>query len=139
MSKNIKLTLLVALLSVFSMSALATELTLKVNNISKAEGHLMVALFDSKDGYDNDKTMSSYKRKVANKNEVFIFKDLPDGEYAIKIYHDENDNGKLDTNMFGIPKEGYGFSNNGGRFGPADYEDAKFDIKGETTIEINIR
>jgi uncharacterized protein (DUF2141 family) len=31
------------------------------------------------------------------------------GKYAIAVIHDENCNGKLDTNMFGIPKEGYGF------------------------------
>lgn len=41
-----------------------------------------------------------------------IFDNVPPGTYAIAIFFDENDNGKMDTNFFGIPKEKYGFSNN---------------------------
>ena len=41
---------------------------------------------------------------------------VPIGEYAITLYHDENGNEKLDKNVFGIPKERYGFSNN--EYGP---------------------
>ena len=54
---------------------------------------------------------------------------LPYGKYAIAVYHDKNVNGELDSNLLGIPKEAYGFSNNArGRFGPASWKDAHFEI-----------
>ena len=76
--------------------------------------------------------------KVSKSEEVITFSDLPDGEYAIKLFHDENDNKKLDFNMLGIPKESYGFSNNVGQFGQPDYKEAKFTVKENTMIDINL-
>jgi uncharacterized protein (DUF2141 family) len=78
--------------------------------------------------------------KVENKEAVAVFEDVPHGEYAIKIFHDENTNQKLDTNFVGIPKEKYGSSNNVRAFGPPSYEDARFRFEEEaTTIEIEMR
>ena len=65
---------------------------------------------------------------------------MPFGEYAIKLFHDENMDGELDSNFLGIPTEDHGFSNNAsGTFGPADYDDAKL-IFGQTemTMEISV-
>lgn len=58
----------------------------------------------------------------------FVFTDIPFGEYAIKLYHDENNNGKLDTYpLFGIPSEAYGFSNNPrADFGRPSFSEAMF-------------
>jgi len=48
------------------------------------------------------------------------------GQYAIKVFHDENANGELDINFLGIPKESYGFSNHArGRFGPPPFAEAR--------------
>ena len=64
---------------------------------------------------------------IADGSAVVVFEDLPYGEYAISAYHDENDNGKLDTGFLRIPKEPIGISNDArARFGPPKYEDAKF-------------
>ena len=64
---------------------------------------------------------------------------MPLGSYAISTYHDENDNDKLDKNIVGIPKEAYGFSNDAtGFMGPPKWEDAKFDLKEDKTITINL-
>ena len=61
------------------------------------------------------------------------------GEYTIKIYHDENGNGIHDKNILGIPKEDYAFSNNAvASIGPPDYEKAKFELKNNLIITINI-
>lgn len=48
---------------------------------------------------------------IANKRCVLNLSGLSKGKYAVQLYHDENSNGKMDFNMLGIPKEGYGFSN----------------------------
>jgi len=76
--------------------------------------------------------------KIENKKTEYIFEELPFGEYAIKLFHDENMNGELDSNFLGIPTEDYGFSNNvRGTFGPADYDDAKFLFE-QTEMTMNI-
>jgi uncharacterized protein (DUF2141 family) len=79
--------------------------------------------------------------KVENREAVAVFEDVPHGDYAIKVFHDENENQKLDTNFVGMPKEKFGFSNNVmGRFGPPSYEQARFRFEAEAaTVEIEMR
>ena len=51
--------------------------------------------------------------------------DVPHGTYAVRLYHDEDDDGELDTNLFGVPQEAFGFSNNArGSMGPPDFRKA---------------
>ena len=65
------------------------------------------------------------------------FKNIPAGEYAVSIYHDENNSGKLETGIFGIPKEDIACSNNAkGKMGPPKYIDAKFTIVMDTSIAV---
>ena len=59
------------------------------------------------------------------------FDSLAPGKYAAVCYHDENSNGKFDENALGMPKEGYGFSNNPNTtFGPASFKEASFTYSG---------
>ena len=121
-----------------SQHANAAELTVKVSDIGDEKGHLMVALYSGEESFTKGKSGWSSKVKVTQSEEAITFSDLPDGDYAIKMFHDENDNQKLDFNMLGIPKESYGFSNNVGRFGQPKYKEAKFNVKENTTIDINL-
>ncbi|HPZ89719.1 MAG TPA: DUF2141 domain-containing protein, partial [Flavihumibacter sp.] len=60
------------------------------------------------------------------------FDNIPDGTYAVSVFLDENDNGKLDANGFGIPKEDYGFSNNVRPLTrAANFNESKFVVKGK--------
>jgi uncharacterized protein (DUF2141 family) len=56
------------------------------------------------------------------------------------VFHDENKDGELDTNILGIPSEDYGFSNNvSSWFGPPSWEKSKFPFnKKELTLEISV-
>jgi uncharacterized protein (DUF2141 family) len=74
------------------------------------------------------------RRLNASKGDLeIVIHDLHAGKYAIASYHDENGNGKLDTNALGIPEEGYGFSNDArGTFGPPKFSEAAFDFDGKT-------
>jgi uncharacterized protein (DUF2141 family) len=66
------------------------------------------------------------------------FLDIPPGTYALAVIHDENRNGQLDTNRLGIPKEGYGFSNDAkGFFGAPSFSAAKFKYDGQK-LELTI-
>jgi len=119
-------------------SAYAAELTINVNEIEGNDGYILVALFSGEESYTSGKSKWSSRVKVANNQEKVTFSALPDGEYAVKLFHDENDNKKLDMNMLGIPSESYGFSNNKGRFGQPSYQEAKFTVTNTTDIEINL-
>ena len=87
----------------------------KILNIRNSTGTVACALFESPDGFPRE-----YLRSATNVMVIKIrksqarcdFEDIPPGTYAMAVVHDENMNGKLDTNWAGVPIEGYGFSNN---------------------------
>lgn len=117
------------------------DMIVKIDNIESDEGVIMLALYVGEDNYAENRTFNAAKVSITESVAEYTFENVPFGEYAIKCYHDENENSKLDTNMFGIPSEGYGFSNNAtGNFGPADYEDAEFKFEtNQQVVEISIQ
>ena len=117
------------------------ELTIVVTGLENEDGEVLIAVSNSRENYESkDSAFVGVNIKIENKKAEYIFEELPFGEYAIKLFHDENMNGELDSNFLGIPTEDYGFSNNAsGTFGPADYDDAKFLFeKTEMTMEISV-
>lgn len=125
-------------LLVISLQVNAADLRVNIASIEQGKGHVLVALYADESAYASGKANFSSSIKADQQQQVVTFKNLPEGEYAIKMYQDENDNNKLDFNMFGIPKEGYGFSNNVGMFGAPAYSEAKFIIKDNTEISIEL-
>ena len=120
-------------------SGMAADVSVTVKEIRQLQGTLLVSIFADKESYDNGKPIGFDMVKVSKTKETTIFKDLKDGVYAVKLIHDKNDNKKMDTNILGTPKEGYGFSNDSGSFGPASFEDAKFEVKDNTSISITLK
>ena len=114
------------------------NLTVVITDLNNDKGEVRIALCNSKENYDSANPFMKASAKIQNNTATFTFEEVPFGTYAVKFYHDENMNGKLDRNYFGMPKEDYGFSNNAtGNFGPASFEDAKFEITvPEKTITI---
>lgn len=130
------------LLSAGSMSAgiQAHTLTVDIDNIQVQTGALMVQLYANAEDYASGKNPSASMIKPVTKAEHrLVFSDLADGQYAVKVFHDENSNHSLDTYILGVPSEGYGFSNNAGSFGPASFKDASFSLQADTQITIHIR
>lgn len=132
--------LLVPLYAGIAQLSLAAELTVTIENITELTGTVNWSVFDSEKAYTEDLTPVLTARSRADRESLKLtLHDLPSGRYAIKLFHDANDNGKLDSNLVGIPQEGYGFSNNAGRFGPASFEDAAVTVDGTTQISIRLR
>jgi uncharacterized protein (DUF2141 family) len=126
--------------SLFSLNAHAHELTLEVDQITKTKGVVMIALYNSSDSYKSDTNVFKGQKIAVTKNTLAVnFGDIPAGDYAIKLYQDENENGVIDTNTIGIPTEGYGFSNNGGAMGQPSFDEAKFSVTEKTAINIHLR
>lgn len=102
-------------------------------------GTIYCSLYDS-EGNHMKKAFQAASAPVQNNEATLIFNDLPSGYYTYSFYHDVNQNGTLNANKFGIPKEPYGFSNGQkGTFGPPDFEKAKFQIQNDTLIQIKTK
>ena len=114
------------------------DLTVHISGLNSNKGTLLVGVYNKKDNFLK-KQFKGDIVKIKNKKSAVIFKNLPKGEYAVSFVHDENNNKKMDTNLFGIPKEDYGCSNNAtGFMGPPKYDDAKFQLTENKTITIKI-
>jgi uncharacterized protein (DUF2141 family) len=90
----------------------AARLIVSIQGTRSADGYLFVALFSKPDGFpDGDYSLRHLKLKATAETLTVVFDDLAPGSYAVGAYHDENNNGQLDTDFIGYPKEGYALSN----------------------------
>lgn len=124
----------------------ATEdgIIINITNLRNDKGHVLVSLFKEGEGFPDKAEKAFRKEKVAvsNKKATIQFSSVPAGNYAVAILHDENDDAKMNKTWLGLPKEGYGFSNNVmGTLGPPAYNKASFrHTAGQaTTIEIKTK
>ena len=105
------------------------------------KGQALVALFSGPKGFPDqgDLSMTRVARNIDSDDMELVFDEVPSGRYAVAILHDEDMDFEMKTGAFGIPKEGYGVSNNAkGRFGPPKYEDAVFNVVEGRGIELTI-
>lgn len=125
-----------------STSVTAADLKVKISDVRVHTGTLSALLVNSDAAWNGKaEPVTGRIAKADTTGEVsLIFKDLAPGKYAIRVMHDENDNGKLDTNAVGMPTEGYGFSNNPVVMRPATFEEATFEVtEAGNTINIVLR
>lgn len=106
----------------------------KILNIRNSTGTVACALFESSAGFPTEFLRSATNVmviKIRKAQARCDFEDIPPGTYAIAVIHDENMNGKLDTNVFGVPTEGYGFSRDAKAFlGVPPFSAASFPYDG---------
>lgn len=129
-----------AVLALFVTGASAADLTVRVEDVRSAQGSIMVAVYDSADGFLKRPAKAARAAAAAGVVDVVI-KDLPAGEYGIALFHDANGNGKMDSNPMGIPSEDHAFSNNArGNMGPPKFEQVKFSLPaGGATATVSLR
>lgn len=119
-----------------------SKLHVIVKGLRNGNGWVVCHLFNSEDGYPTKskkalKYIDDYNIKYGQAE--FYFDDLPYGEYAFTVHHDENGNKKMDTNFFGLPTEGWACSKNAKGIlgiGPPSFNDAKFSVNSENTEQI---
>lgn len=118
------------------------QLTIEVElNKADAGGAVRVALCQGEQAYDQEKGCILVAAPAKGGVVVMTVPELAPGTYAIKAFHDVNDNGKFDFNWAGIPREPYGFSNNATGFMAAPgYEQAAFTVaKGRNTTRLKLK
>ena len=118
------------------------DVVVKVTGIENDKGLIQIGLYNSEASFPVYEKVYKGVFPKANKAGVsYTFKNIPAGTYAIAVYHDENSDKELNKNLFGAPKENYGFSNNKfGTFGPPDFKDVSFKVEAgkNTSLSINL-
>lgn len=117
-------------------------LTVSVSDLRNSNGNVVFALYNRKDAFPDEHYKKYYKilrGKIVNSSSVVIFKDLPIGEYAVNILHDENKDGKIKRKLI-LPVEGIGFSNfqSIGFSNRPTFKKAAFYLRKNTTIRVKI-
>jgi uncharacterized protein (DUF2141 family) len=121
----------------------AQSIKVKVVGLSNSDGVVRCALFARADGFprDSKKAFKVVTSRIADDDAECDFDGISAGNYAVVAYHDENANGKIDSDFLGIAAEGIGISNDAvGHFGPPRFADASFTYSGGIkliTIHIN--
>ncbi|MBK8501144.1 MAG: DUF2141 domain-containing protein [Saprospiraceae bacterium] len=91
----------------------AYSLTITVKDLRNSKGVVQFAIYNKDGSIPDEKYKKYYKKDAAainNGTSTITFYDLSRGRYAVNVFHDENENGKIDK-RFIVPKEGIGFSN----------------------------
>ncbi|MCB1303613.1 MAG: DUF2141 domain-containing protein [Leptospiraceae bacterium] len=118
------------------------RLFVHVTGLRNSDGFAGALLFRPGAGFPDQKALAfrmAGSRIDANQA-LIVFADVPSGDYALSVLHDENENRKMDKNLISMPKEGFGFSNNpqtGLRV--PDFEESRFSFPGDTDKHIYIR
>jgi len=136
--KKIILSIVLAILAVIAVNA-QNKVAVHVTGIDNLKGELFVSLLDVETPLGG-----CTKGQIVNvdRNTILVvFENVPDGEYMVAMFQDENSNKKLDSGQFGVPVEKYGFSRNVdpaqlGR--PPLFDECKFAVSGDIIIPINL-
>lgn len=130
---------LIALAAGIAAPALAGTLTIEVDNVRDARGHVHVDVCPQARFLKDD---CPYSGDAPSRPGTTIVRvgGVPPGQYAIQAFQDENDNHRVDRALFGIPKEGVGFSNDAPiRLGPPKWEAARFTVSGDAQLRLKMR
>ena len=129
-------------LPAMAQSDRTSTVTIRVSGLSSETAHLRIAVYNSEKSWLDD-ALAAYRTVLegGGREREWRIQNVPYGEYAVAVFEDQNRDGKLNRDLFGIPKEPYGFSNNvRGSFGPPSWKDARVAVTTETkALEIKLK
>jgi uncharacterized protein (DUF2141 family) len=118
-----------------SILNLKPTISVKIIGLEHNRGKVFLLLLD-----ENEREVGKKIVAIADKTATAEFSVPNAGRYAVKVFHDENSNQKLDTNLVGLPKEKWGVSNNvKAKLGPPDFKKMLFEVHENTSIAINLQ
>ena len=124
----------------FAMNVFAenVNIVVELTRVNINGGNVHVFVFSNENDYKKELPFTSFILESIN-NRLTYELNLPEGEYLISAYQDVNNNGKLDTGFFGIPKEPVGMTNYDGRGAPGGFNKLKVPVNRSTTaISVNL-
>jgi len=137
---------LVASLLIPPASAQQASITVNLSGIRSQKGNIVVCLWKKQDkDFPLCSNTGSFRHatvKATASTVTATFQNVPSGEYSLSAFHDENQDGKINRNLMGRPKEGIAFSGmspNQGDRGRASFDKSKFTVTGAKTISMSLR
>ncbi|WP_346858029.1 DUF2141 domain-containing protein [uncultured Draconibacterium sp.] len=128
--KNLILLLTILLLAP-AISFGQITLVIEIEPLRNSDGKILLEFNN-----ENEEVIKGITEKITDNKCTIQIKDLKPGKYAFKYFHDENNDKKLTTNFVGMPKEGFGFSNDAkGKFGPPPFDKMIFELSESTSIK----
>ena len=133
--------LLLALLTSISTSIFAQTLTVELDNIRNNKGVIYLTVYETEDTW-LDEDVEDYefifpKENISNNKLTVSIDSIKSGYYGIAVLDDEDEDGEMQNNFIGFPREGFGFSRNVKvRLFKPKFEECVFEIKNDTTINI---
>ncbi|MEM9067970.1 MAG: DUF2141 domain-containing protein [Myxococcota bacterium] len=131
-----------ASLAVPALAQSSGSIRVQVTGAESADGRIGCALWNQGEGFprETENARSQQWTTLRGTSATCVFRDVPSGRYAISIMHDADGDGELDTNLFGVPREGWGVSKNLGirRLRAPRFSEAAFEFDGAVK-EVRIR
>ena len=106
------------------------SITVSIDSIEGDDGSVRVALYSTAESFDANEPFASISEPATASALTVSFEDVPDGDYAVMLFHDVNGNETLDRNLLGIPREPWAGSLNGRVLGPPSWHDVRFEVDG---------
>ena len=123
-----------SILFALAMAESTGSITMNIGNVRNARGKVVVDLCPQ-DRFLGDGCIHHAEAPARSGTTVITVENVPAGDYAVQAFHDENANGDVDRAMFGIPREGVGFSRNARiGLGPPKWRDAYFVHQGRAEV-----
>ncbi len=132
--------LLMSLLSFLTPKQASVDLVVTIPNIEEYKGEIVIGIFDKSDSFlEENAQYRELRFPIQSNMSAFVIEDVRLRNCALAIYHDLNSDGECNLNILGIPKEGYGFSNNvRPRFCAPSYEACRVNLQQRTNITVNL-
>ena len=112
----------------------APTVTVRITGLENNRGQVVLSVFATEEGFpmNTERAIRQVTAHIHHQQAILEVPQVPPGEYALAVIHDENENDELDLNFLGIPKEGACASNNAkGFMRPPRYRDATFVVANE--------
>ena len=121
-------------------SSLGAELTIKIKNVKESSGTIYIAIFANEENWPDGVPYRALNTP-AELDVTSVTVEIPEGTYAVSVYHDLNGNEQMDYNALRMPKEPWGVSNDApARFGPPKWKRMTFDVGSEPfTTEFSLK
>lgn len=130
--------LILAMFNPLTLMAALPGVEVQVKNLSSTDGTVEVSLFHSAESFLTQPYLQQSGKVAEDGSYTTYFASLPEGEYAVVVVHDANDNGQLDLGFLDFGGEDYGYSNNVRPwFGRPDFDEVKF-VVGDTDVTLEI-
>ncbi|MFN6519060.1 MAG: DUF2141 domain-containing protein [Nostoc sp. CreGUA01] len=119
------------------------KLTVEIDGLKNQEGQVCASIFANSQGFPNqrDRILQKQCIKITDTPLLVTFENLKAGNYAVAVMHDQNNDGTLNRNIFGMPTEGFGFSSNPEvRTSAPKFSEAAFFLAGpNTNIQVQLK